>query len=122
MSASDPDQDLHQIHFQHRSEAAAFVAALSRFLDSPRGAPYREAPRGAEVWSHAAHPHGAVDVYVNARALAAATAAFAPVIVAGTRRAAELPEHSALMIGAARAPVWGLEEAERVLQELRVEE
>ena len=121
MSDHASDRTLHELHFTHRSEAAAFVAALSRFLDSPRGARYLVPPGAAEVWSHAAHPHGAVDVYLNAAALAAATAAFAPVIVAGTRKAAELPANGKLMIGAAQLPVWGLEEAERVLAELKAE-
>jgi hypothetical protein len=121
MSASASDDTYRQLHFPHRREAAAFVAAISRFLHSPRGEQYLSPPGAAEIWSHAPHPHGAVDVYLNPRALAAATAAFAPVIVAGTHPAAELPAHCAQMIGAAHAPAWGLEEAERALEQLKAD-
>ncbi|HUO52384.1 MAG TPA: hypothetical protein VMT93_07695 [Gemmatimonadaceae bacterium] len=114
---SDPrsDRTLHHLHFAHRGEAAAFVAALSRFLDSPRGAHYRTPPALAEVWSHAPHAHGGVDLFLSADALAAATCAFAPVVAAGARRAGELPAPSTLLLGGERMPVWGLAEAERAL-------
>ncbi|HTG53235.1 MAG TPA: hypothetical protein VL980_00245 [Gemmatimonadaceae bacterium] len=109
------DQTFHLMPFEHRGEAAAFVTAFSRFLDSPRGAGYLEPPGAVQIWSHAGASHGAIDVYLTADALAAATAAFAPVIGVATNPNVPLPEGSTLLIGAERAPSWGLEEAERVL-------
>jgi hypothetical protein len=109
------DQTFHLMHFEHRGEAAAFVAALSRFLDSPRGSGYMEPPGAVQIWSHAGASHGTIDVFLTADALAAATAAFAPVIGAGTNPNVTLPPGCTLLIGAERAPSWGLEEAERVL-------
>ena len=114
MSPTD-DERFHMMHFEFRSEAAAFVAALSRFLGSPRGEGYMEPPDAVQIWSHAGLATGSVDLFLTADALAAATAAFAPVIGAGTNPNMELPDGCTLLIGDAHAPSWGLEEAERVL-------
>ena len=37
MPATPPSREFHVMEFAHHDEAAAFVAALSRFLDSPKG-------------------------------------------------------------------------------------
>ena len=109
------DQTFHLMPFAQRNEAAAFVAAISRFLDSPRGAGYVEPPGAVQIWSHAGASHGAIDVYLTADALAAATAAFGAVVGVGTHPDMPLPPDCLLLIGADRAPTWGLEDAERVL-------
>jgi DMSO/TMAO reductase YedYZ molybdopterin-dependent catalytic subunit len=108
--------EYHLIRFSGRTASAAFVAALSRFLDSPRGSDYMRPPEPAEVWIDARVLIAWVDVYLNGGALAAAQSAFAPVPVAGAVPGVLLAEGSVLIIGGGRSPAWGMAEAERRLE------
>jgi hypothetical protein len=97
----------HALTFGARSEAAAFVAALSRFLASPAGAAFRPS---AEVL--ALDSDGAVEVFLSEAALDAANSVFAP--LAGVLPRATLPPASRVVIDG-RTPPLGLEEAESLL-------
>jgi hypothetical protein len=107
--------EYHLIRFSGRTASAAFIAALSRFLDSPGGGDYMAPPEPAEVWIDARALVVWVDVYLNGGALAAAQSAFAPVPVAGAVPGVLLSERSVLLIGGGRSPAWGMAEAERRL-------
>ena len=89
----------HVVHFADGSEASAFVAALSRFLDSPRW----HAPPGhhldVEVWSDDRPTAGGVALYLSDGALAATAAGFEGPPIAGSCRGAQLPGESALLLG-----------------------
>jgi hypothetical protein len=87
----------HVVHFVDGSEAAGFVAALSRFLDSPRW----HAPPGhldVEVWSDASPSPGGVSLYLSDGALAATAAGFVSPPVAGSCRGMALPDECALLV------------------------
>jgi hypothetical protein len=109
------DLTYHVISFERRDEAAAFIAALSRFLDSPRGSVYMGARASVEVWTRPTATGEPVEVYLDEGALEAATIAFGPVEVGGMRRGDALPPACALMIGGPRSPTWGLADVERRL-------
>jgi hypothetical protein len=112
MTAPAIDRDYHVVSFEDTSDAAAFIAALSRFLCSPVGNWYFERADALEVWSHAAVD--VVQLFLSGGALEAASAAFPPVLVDGLRRGAFIPGDSALMIGGERVPAWGLRDVERL--------
>jgi hypothetical protein len=111
--------DYHLIRFSGRTASAAFIAALSRFLDSPVGSDFMEPPEPAEVWIDARSLRAWVDVYLSGSALAAARAAFAPVPVSGALPGVVLADGCVLLIGAGRSPSWGMAEAERRLATIR---
>ena len=51
MSVPAAELEYHVLAFERTNEAAAFVAALSRYLNSPAGAAFVNAPATVEVWS-----------------------------------------------------------------------
>ena len=112
MTAPAIDREYHVVSFEDTSDAAAFIAALSRFLCSPVGSWYFDHAEVLEVWSHAAVD--AVQLFLSGGALEAASAAFPPVAVEGLRRGASIPGDSALMIGGERVPAWGMRDVERL--------
>jgi hypothetical protein len=111
MTAPAIDRDYHLVRFDDTSDAAAFVAALSRFLCSPVGSWYFEHADILEVWSSAS-ALGSIELYLSGGALEAASAAFPPVLVDASCRGDALPEDSALMIGGERVSAWGLSDVE----------
>lgn len=112
MHTPSAGRDYHVVEFVSDIEAAAFAAALSRFLISPRGTAYMTQ---AEVWIGAPGTHDVVTVYLSDAALEAASTAFAPPPVTGTRRGEDVPPDCALVIGGDATPAWGLVEAQRRL-------
>ena len=116
MTAPAAEQDYHVLAFERTNEAAAFVAALSRYLNSPPGAGFVSAPASVEVWSYSPPTEERIEVYLSGGALAAVTAVFAPVPVIAVRRGAALPTDCVMIIGGDQRPAaWGLAEAERRL-------
>jgi hypothetical protein len=98
--------------FGKRSEAAAFIAALSRFLASPAGAPFREHWKSAVVWASVSD--GTFRVFLSEAALDAASAVFAPLPAVLPR--ATPPPGSRLVVDSGTLPL-GIEQAERLLGE-----
>jgi len=116
MSTPVADQEFHVLAFARTNEAAAFVAALSRFLNSPPGAGFAHAPESVEVWSYSPPGEERIEVYLSAGALAAVSAVFSPVPVTGKRRGDALAADVVMIIGGGQRPAaWGLAEAERRL-------
>ncbi|AHG88242.1 hypothetical protein J421_0705 [Gemmatirosa kalamazoonensis] len=87
----------HVVHFADGVEAAGFVAALSRFLDSPR---WHRPPShlDVEVWSDASPTAGGVALYLSDGALAATAAGFDAPAVTRSCRGASIPEECALLV------------------------
>ncbi len=98
----------HVLEFEHHDEAAAFVAALSRFVSSPSGAgDFRES---VEVWARSPVHRESVKLFPNDRALDAAQSAFAPVPSHKIVSRQALPDECFLIIGDNTA-AWGADEA-----------
>jgi hypothetical protein len=104
------DRDFHVMEFAHHEEAAAFAAALSRFLNSPSGGPHAGKQPPAEVWAESPAT-GAVRLFLSNAALAAAQSAFSPVPVGRTVKRAALPAASFLVIEGGKTPSWGAADA-----------
>jgi hypothetical protein len=115
MNVPVADQEYHVLAFERTNEAAAFVAALARYLNSPAGAAFVKAPATVEVWSYSPSEEK-IEVYLSEGALAAVAAVFTPVPVIAKRRGAALPKDCVMIIGGGQRPAaWGLAEAERRL-------
>ena len=108
-------QDVHVVEFVGTTEAAAFVAALSRFVNSPRGSACGADLDSVAVWARSVATRGAVDVYLSGDALKAASAAFAPVPIVRVHRGLEDVGGCVSLIGPRPTPSWGLDDVKRLL-------
>jgi hypothetical protein len=104
----------HVVEFDRREEAAAFVAALSRVLNSPRGDAY--ASRAVEVWVDTPST-ASVRLFLSTAALDAAEAAFSPVRVGDSVSRESASRGHRLIIDGGVTPAWGLAEAESQLSD-----
>jgi hypothetical protein len=98
----------HIVDFNRRDEAAAFVAALSRVLSSPRGDSY--AASRVEVWADVASTDR-IRLFLSDGAFAIADSAFSPVPVTGTATGDPGAHGHRLIIKGGETPAWGLAEA-----------
>lgn len=110
-------REFHVMEFVHHDEAAAFVAALSRFLNSP-DAPRAGKPKAKskskspiEVWARSPVASEGVVLFLSDAAQTAADKAFSPVPVGRTIKRASLPDESFLIIEGGVTPSWGAAEA-----------
>lgn len=111
MTSKSRPQEFHVIEFAHHDEAAAFVAALSRFLNSPSGGVSKKGASAVEVWARSPVKSEAVKLFLSDSALEEADAAFSPVPVARTVKRESLPDESFLIIEGGVTPAWGAAEA-----------
>lgn len=111
MPAKPAAREFHVMEFVHHDEAAAFVAALSRFLNSP------DAPRAGkkkspiEVWARSPVAAEGVVLFLSDAAQSAADKAFSPVPIGRTVKRASLPDECFLIIEGGVTPAWGAAEA-----------
>jgi hypothetical protein len=101
----------HVVGFERDVQAAAFVAALARALDS-RTLTANGAALSIEVWSGRPAQGGAFALYLSDGAFEAATEAFAP--IPGNSVSDELPADCRRIIDRLTPPL-GLEEALELL-------
>jgi hypothetical protein len=111
--------EFHTLDFAHHDEAAAFLAALSRFLHSPRGAVTQASPASPRVWASARASEEGAKLFLNDSALRAAEEAFSPIHTSKTIGEAALPVGSFLIIEAGRTPPLGAAEASAGLKAIR---
>ncbi len=117
LSATDRGEDGLQfqvVEFDRRQEAAAFVAALSRVLNSPRGDTY--VPRAVEIWADTTSADS-VRLFLSNAAVEVAESVFAPVRVGGTVNKESASRGHRLIIEGGVTPAWGLDEAEAQLSD-----
>ena len=100
--------EFHVLKFDRREEAAAFVAALSRVLNSPHGDAYTL--QNVEVWADTASTQH-VSLFLSNAALEAAESAFSPVRVAGGVSRESASREHLLIIKGGVTPAWGLADA-----------
>jgi hypothetical protein len=111
MPAKPAAREFHVMEFVHHDEAAAFVAALSRFLNSP------DAPRAGkrkspiEVWARSPVASEGVVLFLSDAAQSAAEKAFSPVPSERIVKRASLPDECFLIIEGGVTPSWGAAEA-----------
>jgi len=109
------DARYHLLEYRDITEAAAFVAALSRFLSYPPGSKYLSPLAPAEVLSRvlgSAEDIELIEVYLNAAALEAVKEVFESPPATKIRRGDQLPKGVILLIGAGGVEAWGVEEAQ----------
>lgn len=117
MPAKSAAREFHVMEFVHHDEAAAFVAALSRFLNSPdaprAGKPKAKAKSKApiEVWARSPVASEGVVLFLSDAAQAAADKAFSPVPIGRIVKRASLPDECFLIIEGGVTPAWGAAEA-----------
>jgi hypothetical protein len=111
MPAKPGARKFHVMEFVHHDEAAAFVAALSRFLDSPKGSGTGKGKSPVEVWARSPVASEGVVLFLSDAAHLAAEKAFSPVPIARTIKRASLPDESFLIIEGGVTPAWGAAEA-----------
>ncbi|HEY1952456.1 MAG TPA: GNAT family N-acetyltransferase [Gemmatimonadaceae bacterium] len=104
-------REFHVMEFEHHDEAAAFVAALSRLLESPAVAHGESDKAEIEVWARSPVASEGVRLFLSDDALAAAKAGFSPVPIARTIKRESLPDESFLIIEGGVTPAWGAAEA-----------
>jgi hypothetical protein len=112
MPAAPRSREFHVMEFEHHDEAAAFVAALSRFLVSPKGsAAGARKPPPLEVWARSPVASEGVLLFLSNTALVAAKKAFSPVPIVRTIKSGSLPDECFLIIEGGVTPAWGAAEA-----------
>lgn len=111
MPSISRDRELHVMEFAHHDEAAAFVAALSRFLNSPQGMTKTARASIVEVWAESPEPGKTVRLFLSKDALAVAESAFSPVPIERIVNRKSLPAASFLVIEGGNTPSWGAADA-----------
>ena len=106
--ARGKSNEFHVLEFDHHDEAAAFVAALSRLINSPGNAGVSK--QALEVWARSPVRQESVKLYLNDLALTAAQVAFPPLPTHKTVSRQSLPDECFLIIGDGTGS-WGAEEA-----------
>ena len=113
MRAPSPDRNYHLLSFADADEGATFLAALSRFIDSPRGNRYAARPDAPEVWTHRPFSDARVELYLSDSAFDAAVAGFGTMPLVATRIGSILPPACSLALGDEPVSAWGSDEARR---------
>jgi hypothetical protein len=111
MTLDRAPRKFHIMEFAHHDEAAAFVAALSRFLDSPASGKHGAGQTAIEVWARSPVASERVRLFLSDTALDAARIAFSPVPIVRTVKRDALPDESFLIIEGGVTPAWGAAEA-----------
>ncbi|MCA0454502.1 MAG: hypothetical protein LCI00_11050 [Chloroflexi bacterium] len=115
MTVPTPAADYTLVQYTDITEAAAFVAALTRYLSSPRGSKYLLPASTAEVWSYVVGEVEAIErieIYLNVVAVKAVETAFGHLPLSETRRGSQLPADCVQLIGGGGVEAWGVEEAQ----------
>ena len=106
--SSHGGQMLGIMNFNDSGEAAAFIAALSRFLKSPSGSHYMEQP----VRIHASSRQ---ELWLSEAAINATAEAFGCARLKAVSNPSRMPPAARPVIETPRLPAWGLVEAEQNL-------
>jgi hypothetical protein len=103
----------HIVNFEETDQRAAFVAALSRFLNYPQGSTFIEREPKAQVWGQSSN----LKLFLNDLALEAAMAAFGSIPVIDRCPNHALPVDCTLLIDGGQTPSMGLDAARQRLQD-----
>jgi hypothetical protein len=111
----EPDRNFHVVIFSRPVEAAAFVAALSRFLNSPQAGPVGRAPEAVEVWHGSTERTDRVALYLSDEALRLANDAFPAAPVSGVIRFDALPANRTIVLKGGQTAAMGMVDAQDLL-------
>jgi len=92
------DRTYHVIRFQDGAETDAFVRALQRFLESPRGEGFAHNSKETQVWAPRPLPAAPLEIYLSDGALLATEAGVTPVPVVEQLRGEDLPADCVLVM------------------------
>jgi hypothetical protein len=109
--STEPDQIFHVVIFTQPVEAAAFVAALSRFLNSPQAGPLD----AVEVWHGLTERTDRVALYLSEEALRMANDALPTPPVAGTIRFDAIPANRTIVLKGGHTAAMGMVDAQDLL-------
>jgi len=98
MASLDRERTYHLIRFTDGTEADAFVRALQRFLDSPRGEAFTRNPQATQIWAARPLAAGPTELFLSDGALLAIESGFAPVPSVEQVRGIELPQECVLVL------------------------
>ena len=107
--ALKPDS-YHVVAFQHLTDAAAFIAALSRFLASPAGSALRAHETPVEIWITHEEIGAPVALYLSPAALRATASGFGSPTVIALRTVGELPLERILVFGDGDRGAYGVDD------------
>ena len=105
--------EFHIMRFERLVEAAAFIAALTRFIHSPACSASDLPLDAIQVWGCSTGDANATELYLSGAALAASETAFSP--VPRVTKCLELPAAATLVIDGRRTPPLGLVDAQKNL-------
>jgi hypothetical protein len=106
-----PNADYYAIQFPDYAETAAFLAALSQYLNTPEGSEQR---RGVELWGRLGRDQ-TITLFLNDIGVNAAADAFGQPPSGETYSGLALPT-DCLLLANGRVDVWGIEQAEAYLR------
>ena len=106
-------REFHIMRFERSVEAAAFIAALTRFIHSPACSALSLSTDTIKVWGCSGDEAQATELYLSSAARAASEAAFSP--VPPLTASSELPPTVRLIIDGCSTPPLGLLEAQQHL-------
>ena len=107
--------DYHRLPFDSSDDAAAFVAALSRFVNGPAGQMYRNVDPPIEVWAEPTTGAPALTLYLSSAAVQATAAGFAQPPALERCRVDEFPPRRALIFGRDDRGAYGKDDIVRRL-------
>ena len=115
MRAPEPDRNYHLLSFAEADEGTAFIAALSRFIDSPRGSSYAARADQPEVWTHRPVSGSNLELFLSDSAFDAAVAGFGVMPLVATRVGSILPSSCSLALGEGRSGARGVDDVRQAV-------
>ena len=112
--STEAERNFHVVRFALPVDAAAFVAALSRFLNSPQAGPTDQTIDAVEVW-HGSAERDCVSLFLSDEALRLANDAFDSVPVNATVPFEGLPANRTIIVKGGQTGAMGMVDAQDLL-------
>ncbi len=113
--STETERNFHVVRFAQMVDAAAFVAALSRFLNSPQVGPTDGLLDAVEVWHGTVERADCVSLFLSDEALRLANDAFPSVPVNATVPFEGLPANRTIIVKGGHTGAMGMVDAQDLL-------
>ncbi len=113
--STEPERNFHVVLFAQPVEAAAFVAAMSRFLNSPQAGSAGRSLDAVEVWHGSTERTDRISLYLSDDALRLANDAFPSVPVTSTILFDALPSNRTIIVKGGHTAAMGMVDAQDLL-------